>query len=106
MWVIETLDKIVDEELCALPVDMRVRFQRICDLITAVGMERVGEPHIKHLEGKLWEMRMAGRDGIARAIYITAKERRVVIVRAFVKKTRKTPRGELKLAAERAGRVT
>jgi len=45
----------------------------------------VGEPHVKHIEGRLWEMRLKGRSGIARALYVTAGVRRVVIVRAFVK---------------------
>lgn len=105
VWTVETLDEIVDGELNALPADIRARFQRICGLIAALGLEQVGEPHLKHLEGRLWEMRMTGRDGIARAIYVTAKDRRVVIVRAFVKKTQRTPRRELKLAVERARRV-
>jgi len=41
------------------------------------------------IEGPLWEMRMTGKDGIARAIYVTAKGKRVVVVRVFVKKTQK-----------------
>ena len=28
-----------------------------------IGLEIVVEPHVKHLEGKLWEMRLMGRDG-------------------------------------------
>ena len=51
------------------------------------GLASLSEPHVKHLEGKLWELRLAGRDGIARALYVTAVGRRVVAVRAFVKKT-------------------
>jgi hypothetical protein len=31
-----------------------------------------GQPHVKHLEGKLWAMRLNGGDGIARALYVTA----------------------------------
>jgi phage-related protein len=57
---------------------------------------------VKHLEDRLWEMRMSGRDGIARAIYVTAVGKRVVVVRVFVKKTEKTPRQELELARKRA----
>jgi hypothetical protein len=37
-------------------------------------------------------LRLTGRDGIARALYVTAIGQRVVVVRAFVKKTQKTPR--------------
>ncbi|MCA0013032.1 type II toxin-antitoxin system RelE/ParE family toxin [Mesorhizobium sp. B292B1B] len=50
-------------------------------------------------------MRMKGRDGIARAVYVTATERRVVIVRVFTKKTQKTPRSEIELALKRAKEV-
>ncbi|WP_300182899.1 type II toxin-antitoxin system RelE/ParE family toxin [Bradyrhizobium sp.] len=74
--------------------------------MASVGLESLGEPHVKHLEGKLWELRLTGRDGIARALYITATGRRVVVVRAFVKKTQKTPRSEIELALQRAKEVT
>jgi len=81
---------------------MQARFLRIVELIESVGLPAVGTPHIKHLEGKLWEMRMTGRDGIARAIYVTASGRRVIILHGFVKKTQKTPRRALATARERA----
>ena len=57
---------------------------------------------MKHLEGALWEMRMKGRDGIARAVYVTANAQRVVVVHVFQKKTQKTPRREIELAHKRA----
>ena len=101
-WSVEILSQEVVEELNALPADMRARLEHIVRLITDFGLERVREPHIKHLEGALWEMRLTGRDGIARAIYVTASGRRVVIVRAFRKKTQKTPRREIALALKRA----
>ena len=63
------------------------------------------EPHVKHLEGPLWEMRMKGKDGISRAIYVTARGWRVVVVRVFIKKTQKTPQREIDLALERAKEV-
>ena len=84
---------------------MRARFIHISTLIQDLGLERVGEPHIKHLEGSLWEMRLRGRDGISRAIYVTARIQRVVVVRVFVKKTQKTPRREIDLALSRANEV-
>ena len=50
----------------ALPSDMRAYFERIVQLVQAVGLERVHEPYIKHLEDGIWEMRPRGRDGTAR----------------------------------------
>ena len=104
-WSVETLNTTVDNELDALPADMRARFVRISELITAVGLDRVGAPHVRHLTGPLWEIRMSGRDGISRALYVTVQDKRVVVVRVFVKKTRRTPRREIDLALQRAKEV-
>jgi phage-related protein len=101
-WTVETLNKTVDAEVEALPEDMRARLARISELIEEKGLENVGEPHVRHVEGRLWEMRLRGRSGISRALYVTAVVRRVVIMRVFVKKTEKTPRREIELALSRA----
>ena len=101
-WTVETLNETVDSEVEALPEDMRARLAHIAKLIEEKGLERVGEPHVKHLEGRLWEIRLKGRSGIARALYVTAAGERVVIVRVFVKKTEKAPRREIDLAMSRA----
>src|SRR5215469_1194871 len=101
-WVVEVLDDRVRDELEALPPDMQARFRRIVELIQGYGLERVHEPHVRHLEGPLWEMRMKGKDGISRAVYVTAKGHRVVVVRVFIKKTQKTPRREVEIALQKA----
>jgi phage-related protein len=105
-WSFVFLNAAVKAELDALPVDMRASFERIVQLVQAVGLERVHEPYIKHLGDRLWEMRLRGRDGIARALYVTAAGRRVVVLRVFAKKTQKTPRREIELARQRAKEVT
>ena len=105
-WTVEYLNRAVLEEAEALVPDQRARVQRIIELVQVHGLERVQEPHVKHLEGRLWQMRISGQSGIARAVYVTAIGKRVVIVRVFVKKTRKTPRREIQLALKRAEEVT
>ena len=104
-WRVEILNETVAAEIAALPADMQARFLRLAERIGAAGLESLTEPHVKHLEGKLWELRLTGRDGIARALYVTAIGRRVVVVRAFVKKTQKTPRAEIELALLRAKEI-
>ena len=104
-WTVETLNETVDAELTELPPDMRARLVRISELIEAVGLPNVKEPHVRHVRGQLWEIRLKGKAGIARALYITAREQRVVIVRAFIKKTGKTPTNEINLALQRAKEV-
>ncbi len=51
-WTVETLNETVGAEVEALPEDMRARLARIAKLIEEKGLERVGEPHVKHLEGR------------------------------------------------------
>ncbi len=102
MWTVETLNATVDDEIGALPVDMRARLVRLGMLIESVGFQGLPADTVKHLEDKLWELRIRGRDGIARAIYLTAVQQRVVILRVFIKKTQKTPKQELELARQRA----
>jgi phage-related protein len=101
-WTVETLNATVDAELAELPADMRARLVRISELIESVGLPNVKEPHVRHIRGPLWEIRLKGKAGIARALYVTAKDRRAVIVRAFIKKTEKAPTGEIDLALQRA----
>jgi len=101
-WRVEVLNEIVQAEIAALPLDIRTKLTHIADLMAAVGPQQMREPHVKPLGDKLWEMRMSGRDGIARAIYVLALKRRIVILHAFVKKTQKTPPAAVRLALKRA----
>ncbi len=105
-WTVETLNATVDAELEALPADLRTCFVRKSGLIATLGLEKVGKPHVAPIDGKLWEIRMKCPEGIARALYVRAKGKRVVVVRVFVKKTQKTPRQERELALKRAKDVT
>jgi phage-related protein len=104
-WTVETLNATVDAEIAAMPADMKAAFLRLSERIEAVGLERIREPHVKHLNDRLWEMRFTGRDGIGRAVYVAASGRRVVVVHAFVKKTQKTPKAVLQLAEQRAKEI-
>jgi phage-related protein len=104
-WTVGTLNETVDAEVEGLPEDMRARLVRIAKLIEEKGLEHVGEPHVRHIDGRVWEMRLQGRSGISRALYVTAVGRRVVIVRVFVKKKEKTPRREIEMALSRAKSV-
>lgn len=104
-WTVEFLDEAVEAALSALLIDIRANFARIVGLIETYGLTRMHEPYVKHLEGPVWEMRMKGKDGIARAAYVTASGRRVVVVHVFPKKTQRTPRRDIDVALRRAKEV-
>jgi phage-related protein len=99
------LNAAVDAEIAALPSDMRAWLVRISILIESIGLERLPRDTVKHLEGKLREIRVKAVSGISRAIYVAASGQRVLIVRAFTKKTQKTLQRELEVARERAKEV-
>ena len=105
-WRVETLNALVDEELESLEPTLKARFLHICELLEMFGPSEVGAPHVRHLIEKLWEIRMKGKSGIARAIYLTVAERRILVVHAFVKKTQKTPRSAIKVALARAKEIS
>ncbi|MEO6717362.1 MAG: type II toxin-antitoxin system RelE/ParE family toxin [Novosphingobium sp.] len=105
MWTVTYVSDVAEAEVEALPQDTRASFIRIVDMIVASGLERMREPYVKHIEAKIWEMRLKGRDGIARSLYVTATGRRVVVLRTFVKKTEKTPQREIEIALRRAKEV-
>ncbi len=102
MWTIEALDQRVVKELAALPADMRAKLRHVAELVERFGLPHVGLPYVRHLEAEIWEFRLRGRDGIARALFVIITGRRAVIVRVFRKKTQKTPRREIALARQRA----
>jgi phage-related protein len=102
MWTVKFVSETAIAEVEALPRDLRARLTRIVALVEANGLAALRSPYVKHLEGKLWEIRLKGQTGIARSIYVTAIGERVMILRTFIKKTQKTPRREIELAHERA----
>lgn len=99
-WTVAIHD-LAETELQALPADMRARFLHIAELLEDFGPQKVGLPHVRPLKGKLWEMRMRGRDGIARAVYAAVQGRTLVVLHAFVKKTQTTPRAAIETARKR-----
>src|SRR3954469_17007663 len=103
-WTVEVIEA-AERELRALPPDLQAHFLHISEMLEEEGPQKVGLPLVRPLERKLWEMRIKGKDGIARAIYFASTGRRLVVVRIFVKKTRAAPRSEIQLALRRMAEV-
>jgi len=89
------------------PLDLlRMRHIKIeCWILEQFDPQQVGMPHVRFLQDKLWQMRMTGRDGIARAISITKTDKQILVLHVFIKKTQKTPRGAIQTATNRLERI-
>lgn len=100
-WTVVHLNDAVDAEFDALPVGIKAKFLHLANLIEELGIINIGEPYVKHLDGKLWEMRVRADNGYGRGFYCTSHGKRVVVLRYFVKKSSKTPLNEMALAKKR-----
>lgn len=89
MWSVHILNETVEHELYSLPEEMQARFLRLVELIEHYGLSKVGMPHVRHVQGKLWEIRLSAKDQIGRGLYVTTSGQRVVVLRFFIKKTKK-----------------
>ena len=61
MWSVKYLPAAA-EERAALPVDMRARLTRITEAIESAGLLHLPRGWVKPLGGKLWELRITGKD--------------------------------------------
>ncbi|MEQ8665252.1 MAG: type II toxin-antitoxin system RelE/ParE family toxin [Rhodospirillales bacterium] len=100
-WIVETLDKRVDREIGKLPKDIQADLIHVVELVEAHGPAAVGMPHVRHVDGKLWELRARGKSGHGRGLYVVVRSKRIVILTAFHKKTGTTPRQMIELATAR-----
>jgi len=73
------------------------------DLLSEMGTS-LGPPHVKHLQGKLWELRVTGRRQI-RILYFIQTGQRIVLLHGFVKKIQEVPRQEIAVGLSRMRRV-
>jgi phage-related protein len=104
-WTFE-FHEAAEAEYLAQPPDIQASLERVRMLVSTFGLERIPAKYAKNVRGPLWEFRLKGRDGIARALYVTRTGKRVVVVRVFTKKSQKTPPREIDLALARAAEVT
>lgn len=70
------------------------------DIKTAQFGWPLGMPLIRKLEPGIWEVRSNINQGIARVLF-TVEGHTMVLLQGFIKKSQKTPRGELHTAQQR-----
>jgi phage-related protein len=100
-FTVEYYHRRVRATIEAWPVDIVADYARLVELLMAHG-PAIGMPHSRALGHGLFELRPRGPMGTGRAFYCYVLERRIVILHAFVKKTRTTPGHDLAIARRRA----
>lgn len=104
-WNIVYYNKVIEEQILAMPESLLARYLRMADLMIEMG-PNIGMPHTKYMGDGLLELRLKGKEGIARVFYCVVMQHKIMILHSFIKKTQKTPLKELKLAKSRMMEVT
>jgi phage-related protein len=94
----------VQERLTAWPTGIYANFVRIAEQIVESG-PNLGMPYTRAMGQGLFEIRARGQEGIGRAFFCCIKDRKVVILHSFIKKTQATPQKELHIAQKRMKEV-
>ena len=97
-WEIIIVNKAAEKEISRLSNDLKARFIHVTDLLIKLEPENIGMPHVKFLADKLWEMRLRGKDNIARVIYFLACDKKIVVLHTFIKKTQEAPKRAIEIA--------
>jgi len=105
MWEIELFTTTAGEEVVAdfldsLPRKHRAKAIWEIELLSMHG-SRLTLPYVRHIDGELWELRIKFGSDISRIFYFIPVKNRIVLLHGFVKKTDKTPPGEIETARKR-----
>lgn len=103
-YSVEYFHPKVRDEIESWPVGILADYARLVELVMEFGPE-LGMPHSRAIGGGLFELRPRGREGAARAMYCFVVGKRVVVLHAFVKKTRATSSRDLSTARKRMREV-
>lgn len=90
----------VEEFLSSLDLKTQGRFTWSIKLLREQNV-RATEPLVKHIAGKLWELRRTSNGNIYRVMYFFFTGKCIVFVHGFQKKTQKTPQREIEIAEKR-----
>ena len=90
----------VEQFILGLDNKMQAKVFRLLNLLEEFG-NQLSEPHSKHLEEGIYELRIKQSSNTNRVLYFFFAGKRIILTNGFVKKTQKTPRNEIELAKRR-----
>ena len=94
----------VEAEILSMPPKIQARMIKLLELIELHGAN-LGPPHTDAMGDGLFEIRAKGQEGIGRGLFCYLKGKHIYVLRAFIKKSNKTPKKEIDLARSRMKEV-
>lgn len=99
-WEIECPYEEVEKFVLKLPPSLSAKYFHLTDLMGEFGAN-IGMPHTQSMSSGLFELRVKGKEGMARVFFCTKVGKRIIMLHGFVRKTPKTPQKELRKAERR-----
>ena len=93
----ENGDSPVEEFIDSLGIKHQAKVLRVINLLKAYG-STLREPYSKPLSDGIFELRTSLGSDTMRILYFFSEGKIIVLTNGFVKKTQKTPRGEIEIA--------
>ncbi len=103
-WQINYYSQRLEDEILKLPAGLLARYLRLTDLLIEFG-SNLGLPHTRKIETGLYELRVMGKEGIARVFFCTRIGKKIIMLYSFIKKSQKTPKKEIEIARRRMKEV-
>ena len=103
-WKITFYSEKVELQTLRFPTGVLANFLHIAEMIEDLG-PNLGKPYVGRLDSGLYEIRAKGKEGIVRSAYCVVKNKEIVILHSFIKKTQKTTKKDLDLAKKRMKEV-
>ena len=99
-YVDEQGNEPIKEFLSSLDLKTQARFDWSIEQLK-IRNTLAKEPLVRHLEGKIWELREESSTNIYRLLYFFFTGKQIVFIHGFQKKKQKPPRREIETAIER-----
>ena len=99
-WKVTFFNSKVKDETLKFPAGILANYLHILEIIEEFG-PTIGKPYTAPMGNGLFEIRAKGKEGIGRSLFCTVKEKEIIILHSFIKKTQKTPKRELDKARNR-----
>ena len=96
----ENVERPAEEFMLSVDDKMRAKLSGLVKVLEEKG-NNLREPYSKYLEDGIFELRGKVGNDISRVLYFFYYEGKIILTNGFIKKTKKTPRKQIKLAKER-----
>jgi len=103
-WTITYYDETLEHEIFGLPDGILAKFIKFTEIMREFG-PNIGMPHTRAMGNGLFELRLKGKEGIARVFYCTFVNKHIHFLHNIIKKTQKTPPKDLRFAQSRMKEV-